>query len=52
MLELIGIFQPVEETRAAIERHNQLDLKVYKAALQQIESQRMTMSMMNEEEEM
>jgi hypothetical protein len=44
--------EPDEETRAAIERHNQLDRKVYEAALQQFELQKMAMSMMSEEEEM
>lgn len=42
--------EPDEETRAAIERHNQLDRKVYEAALQQFELQKMAMSMISEED--
>lgn len=41
--------EPDEATRAAIEKHNQLDRRVYEAALQQFELQIMAMKMQDEE---
>ena len=37
--------EPDEETRLAIEKHNQLDIRVYEAALEQFELQKQAMQL-------